>query len=149
MGLKGVSFEVKPKFTFLCEPGSINSLVLGDGRPPTFSREWPFGYINPYYWVDDHPLLYGNKGGLDPIAHVVRGWILILKAAEVEKIAWKNGTKTCFQGLRNLILKQHFLRKSYPIILLNHDQLQHRIKIINPTTDDGRNPAPPEIYKTL
>ena len=29
------------------------------------------GYINPYYWVDDHPLLYGNDGSLDPIAHVV------------------------------------------------------------------------------
>ncbi len=27
----------------------------------------PFpGYINPYYWVDDHPLLYGNNGSLDP-----------------------------------------------------------------------------------
>ena len=24
------------------------------------------GYINPYYWVDDHPLLYGNDGSLDP-----------------------------------------------------------------------------------
>ena len=24
------------------------------------------GYINPYYWVDDHPLLYGNNGSLDP-----------------------------------------------------------------------------------
>ena len=24
------------------------------------------GYINPYYWVDDHPLLYGNIGNLDP-----------------------------------------------------------------------------------
>ena len=23
-------------------------------------------YINPYYWVDDHPLLYGNNGSLDP-----------------------------------------------------------------------------------
>ena len=22
------------------------------------------GYINPYYWVDDHPLLYGNNGSL-------------------------------------------------------------------------------------
>ena len=28
------------------------------------------GYINPYYWVDDHPLLYGNNGSLDPIAHL-------------------------------------------------------------------------------
>ena len=22
-------------------------------------------YINPYYWVDDHPLLYGSSGSLD------------------------------------------------------------------------------------
>ena len=22
--------------------------------------------MNPYYWVDDHPLLYGNDGSLDP-----------------------------------------------------------------------------------
>ena len=27
------------------------------------------GYINPYYWVDDHPLLYGNNGNLDPGTH--------------------------------------------------------------------------------
>ena len=27
------------------------------------------GYINPYYWVDDHPLLYGNNGSLDPSTH--------------------------------------------------------------------------------
>ena len=24
------------------------------------------GYINPSYWVDEHPLLYGNTGSLDP-----------------------------------------------------------------------------------
>ncbi len=24
------------------------------------------GYINPYYWIDDHPLLDGNNGSLDP-----------------------------------------------------------------------------------
>ena len=24
------------------------------------------GYINPYYWVDDHPLLHENNGSLDP-----------------------------------------------------------------------------------
>ncbi len=28
------------------------------------------GYINPYYWVDDHPLLYENNGSLDAIAHM-------------------------------------------------------------------------------
>ena len=26
-------------------------------------------FINPYYWVDDHPLLYGNNGSLDPSTH--------------------------------------------------------------------------------
>ena len=24
------------------------------------------GYINPYYWVDDHPLTQGTNGSLDP-----------------------------------------------------------------------------------
>ena len=28
-------------------------------------------YINPYYWVDDHPLLYGNNGSLDPGTHAI------------------------------------------------------------------------------
>ena len=54
-------------YTFPYVPGSINSLVLGDGKPPTFNDGNPYnGYINPYYWVDDHPLLYGNNGSLDP-----------------------------------------------------------------------------------
>ena len=38
---------------------------IGDGHP-TFNRNPYNGYINPYYWVDDHPLLYGNNGSLDP-----------------------------------------------------------------------------------
>ncbi len=38
------------------------------------------GYINSYYWVDDHPLLYGNNGSLDPIAHL-RGAQLVLPSA--------------------------------------------------------------------
>ena len=41
------------------------------------------GYINPYYWVDDHPLLYGNNGSLDPstgsglvgLVGLVAGWV--------------------------------------------------------------------------
>ena len=39
---------------------------IGDGKPPTFNRNPYNGYINPYYWADDHPLLYGNNGSLDP-----------------------------------------------------------------------------------
>ena len=37
---------------------------VGDGHF-TFNRNRYNGYINPYYWVDDHPLLYGNNGSLD------------------------------------------------------------------------------------
>ena len=43
----------------------IKSRYIGDGHP-TFNRNPYNGYINPYYWVDDHPLLYGNNGSLDP-----------------------------------------------------------------------------------
>ena len=50
---------VKLLFILACpfppyEPGSINSLVLGDGKPPTLNDGNPYnGYINPYYWVDE------------------------------------------------------------------------------------------------
>ena len=43
----------------------VKSRYIGDGHR-TFNR-YPYnGYINPCYWVDDHPLLYGNNGSLDP-----------------------------------------------------------------------------------
>ena len=47
------------------EPGS-KLLVLGMVIQPLIGNPYN-GYINPYYWVDDHPLLYGNIGSLDPI----------------------------------------------------------------------------------
>ena len=43
----------------------VKSRYIGDGHP-TFNRNLYNGYINTYYWVDDHPLLYGNNGSLDP-----------------------------------------------------------------------------------
>ena len=43
----------------------VKSRYIGDGHP-TFNRNPYNGYIDPYYWVDDHPLLYGNNGSLDP-----------------------------------------------------------------------------------
>ena len=43
----------------------VKSRYIGDGHP-TLNRNPYNGYINPYYWVDDHPLLYGNNGSLDP-----------------------------------------------------------------------------------
>ena len=39
----------------------VKSGYIGDGHP-TFNRNPYTGYINPYYWVDDHPLLYGIMG---------------------------------------------------------------------------------------
>ena len=40
-------------------------VVLGMAIPPLIGNPYD-GYINPYYWVDDHPLFYGNNGSLDP-----------------------------------------------------------------------------------
>ena len=42
---------------FIC--AMVKSRYIGDGHP-TFNRNPYNGYINPYYWVDDHPLLYGT-----------------------------------------------------------------------------------------
>ena len=41
-------------------------LVLGMGNLQPLIGNPYNGYINLYYWVDDHPLLYGNLGSLDP-----------------------------------------------------------------------------------
>ena len=35
----------------------VKRRYIGDGHP-TLNRNPYNGYINPYYWVDDHPLLY-------------------------------------------------------------------------------------------
>ena len=48
----------------------VKSRYIGDGHP-TFNRSPYDGYINPYYWVDDHRLLYGNNGSLDPSTNIV------------------------------------------------------------------------------
>ena len=50
---------------FLANCAMVKSRYIGDGHP-TFKRTPYNGYIKPYYWVDDHPLLYGNNGSLDP-----------------------------------------------------------------------------------
>ena len=39
--------------------------ILGMVIPPLIGNPYN-GHINPYCWVDDHPLLYGNNGSLDP-----------------------------------------------------------------------------------
>ena len=50
------------------EPGS-KLLVLGMVIQPLIGNPYN-GYINPYYWVDDHPLWYGNNGSLDPSTYI-------------------------------------------------------------------------------
>ena len=49
-------------------PGS-KLVVLGMVIQPLLGNPYN-GYINPYYWVDDHPQLYGNNVSLDPGTHV-------------------------------------------------------------------------------
>ena len=51
------------------EPGS-KLVVLGMDIPPLIGNPYNW-YINPYYWVDDHPLLYGNNGSLDPSTYEI------------------------------------------------------------------------------
>ncbi len=55
---------------YICQ--GLNSLslpMLGMVIPPSIGNLYN-GYINPYYWVDDHPLLYGNNGSLDPGTYI-------------------------------------------------------------------------------
>ncbi len=54
------------------------------------------GYINPYYWVDDHPLLYGNNGSLDPSTYIHPNENLEFSAFCPENT---NGTKTPTPGI--------------------------------------------------
>ena len=49
----------------------VKSRYIGDGHP-TFNRNPYNGCINPYYWVDDHPLFCGNNGSLDPGTYSMR-----------------------------------------------------------------------------
>ncbi len=55
----------------------VKSRYIGDGHP-TFDRNPYNGYINPYYWVDDHPLLYGNNGSLDPGTNAIEHSVYII-----------------------------------------------------------------------
>ena len=48
----------------------VKSRYVGDGHP-TFNRNPYNWHIKPLFWVDDHPLLYGNNGSLDPGTYAV------------------------------------------------------------------------------
>ena len=71
-GLMTVRLHAIPKkTTSLNEPGS-KLLVLGMVIQPLIGNPYN-GYKKPYYWVDDHPLLYGNNGSLDPSTNDLQG----------------------------------------------------------------------------
>ena len=82
----------------------VKSRYIGDGHP-TFNRNPYNGYINPYYWVDDHPLLYGNIGSLDPSTYDISPtkssknhsllWLEIL-------IFWVPSPPAPFMGIRSV-----------------------------------------------
>ena len=46
-------------------------------------------YVNPYYWVDDQPLSYGNHGSLDPSICSLREMIMFTKAPNKSRIRSK------------------------------------------------------------
>ena len=46
------------------------------------------GYINPYYWVDDHPLLYGNNASWSTLTHVLN-----------ESVAWDLPVAQKYEGI--------------------------------------------------
>ncbi len=46
--------------------GQARRVFWGMGIIPPLIGILTMGILNPYYWVDDHPLLCGNNGSLDP-----------------------------------------------------------------------------------
>ena len=60
----GITNVLEPSEEASCVPGS-KLLILGMVIPPWIWNLYN-RYINPYYWVDDHPLLCGNTLSLDP-----------------------------------------------------------------------------------
>ena len=71
---KGVIEHCRMTFYCIFEPGS-KLVVLGMAIPPLIGNPYN-GYINPYYWVDDHPPLYGNNGSLHP-STFAKNWMYL------------------------------------------------------------------------
>ena len=56
---KSPTKQIQDYLVLICCHGQ-KSRFIGDGIPP-FNRNPCNGNMNPYCWVDDHPLLYGNN----------------------------------------------------------------------------------------
>ena len=65
--------------------------ILGMVIPPLIGILIYNGCINPYYWVDEHPLLYGNNESLDPGTHGFKANFNIIKMIHL-------GRKCCMVG---------------------------------------------------
>ena len=82
--------------------------------PPLIGNPYN-GYINPYYWVDDHPLLYGNNGSLDPSTYrtgsLLKGTCFVTKFGQVDT--------RIFIG----VSMENMLVHMEPIEILNHPQM--------------------------
>ena len=63
LGLKAIGITIDEFTRTIC--AMVKSGYIGDGYP-TFNRNPYNKYINPYYWVDDNPILFGNCESLDP-----------------------------------------------------------------------------------
>ena len=74
------------------------SRFIGDGHP-AFNRNPYNGYINLYCWVDDHPLLYGNHGSLDPGTYL-----------ETRQAKLNNGPVVVFSTRRLNALKNELIK---------------------------------------
>ena len=55
--------KVDGVFAGIIKCAMVKSRYIWDGHP-TFNRNPYNGYLNPYYWVDDHPLLYMEVMGV-------------------------------------------------------------------------------------
>ena len=77
-------------------------LILGMVIPPLIGNPYK-GYLNPYYWVDDHSLLYGKNGSWSTLAHItsflltfadflgISGPVIPSKHPTATKTRWPSG----------------------------------------------------------
>ena len=96
-----VCYDSFPCVKIVYEPGS-KLLVLGMVIQPLIGNPYN-GYVNPYYWVDDHPLLYGNNGSLDPSTYNIIHPGSLTASLPLKNDGWKTSlsfwVQVPFQGL--------------------------------------------------
>ena len=102
------------------EPGS-KLLVLGMVIQPLIGNPYN-GYINPNYWVDDHPLLYRNNGSLDPSTHQP----VTLLSRETNCSLGKPRKKSCRIQQKNLPMFEPFEKGTPP----NPQGEKRKVKLI-------------------